>query len=124
MRTCGIPYALGTVTPPCASATTLVQVRTSTSGSFGWKTGSICQVILCGLSLPMLVKSASIGGLKTAMEWSWTERNFICIGIMVKQRSGRNNFQAYRSGEEDRGEFDSLLSRGVHYFDVLDERLF
>src|SRR6267142_943276 len=38
-RTCGIPYTLATTTtPPCASAMTLVQVRTSTSGSFGGKT--------------------------------------------------------------------------------------
>jgi hypothetical protein len=27
----------------------------------------------------MLAKSASIGGLKMAMEWSWTERTFIYV---------------------------------------------
>jgi len=68
----GILYILITVTLPCVSAMTLVQVRTSTSSSFGKKTASICQVMPHGLLFPTLVKSASIGGLKIAIEWSWT----------------------------------------------------
>jgi hypothetical protein len=64
---------------------TLVQVRTSTSSSFGEKTASTCHVIPHGLSLPTFVKSASIGGLKIAMEWSWTESTFIYVGNKVKK---------------------------------------
>lgn len=80
MRTCGMPYAPGTFTPPCPSAITLVQVRTSTSGSFGGKIASTFQFTPLGLSEPTFVKSPRIGGLEIAMEWSSIAINFICIG--------------------------------------------
>lgn len=79
MRTWGIPYALGMFTPPCSSAVTLAQVRTSTSCSFGWKTASTFQLTPRELSLPTFVKSASIGGLEIAMDWSSTAITFICV---------------------------------------------
>src|SRR6266849_4468149 len=56
MRTCGIPYALGMFTPPCSSAITLEQVRTSTSCSFAWNTASTFQFTPRELSFPMFVK--------------------------------------------------------------------
>jgi len=37
------------------------------------------------LPLPTLVKSASIGGLKVAMEWAWAESTFIYVGNKVKK---------------------------------------
>src|SRR5260221_1770289 len=52
ISTCGIPYTLGAITLPSASTMTLVQVRTSTSCSFGEKTASTCHVMPHGLSLP------------------------------------------------------------------------
>ena len=81
---CSIPYTLEIATLPCASAMTLVQVRTSTSNSFGEKTASTCHVITHGLSLPTFLKRTSIGGLKSAMEWSWTESTFIYVENKVK----------------------------------------
>lgn len=98
MSTCGIPYTHGTATLPCASAETFVHVRTSTSGSFGWKTASTCQMRPDGLSLPMFVKRASIGGLDTTMEWSSIERNFICTAIREEARM--EQYRAYRCREE------------------------
>jgi hypothetical protein len=89
MRTCGIPYALGMFTPPRSSAVTLAQVRTSTSCSFGSNTASTFQFMPRELSLPTFVKSASIGGLEIAMDWSSTAINFICVfGSRVRKRLG------------------------------------
>lgn len=112
MSTCGMPYTQGTVTPPCASAETLVQVSTSTSSSFGWKTASACQVRPCGLSLPMFVKSASIGGLDTTMEWSSIERNFICTTIS-KEGARSELSRTYGSCEKVWRILNGLLPRGV-----------
>lgn len=124
MRTCGIPYALGMFTPPCSSAVTLAQVRTSTSCSFGWKTASTFQFTSRELSLPTFVKSASIGGLKIAMDWSSTAINFICVfGSKVRKSFGLS-FSAYRSCQKGRRIFNCLLPCGVHQSNVLDERLF
>jgi hypothetical protein len=88
ISTCGMPYALGTFTPPCPSAITLLQVRTSTSSSFGGKTASTFQFTPRGLSAPTLVKRASIGGLEIAIEWSCIARNFICVVIKVRKSLG------------------------------------
>jgi hypothetical protein len=41
-----------------------------------------------GLSVPTLVKRASIGGLEIAMEWSCIARNFICVEIKVSKSLG------------------------------------